>query len=433
MLLSGDCPISSSASGKIGIPVLLRTSSSKLAFYSPTIMVYFPDMSYWCYLITGLAIVFMFIEMLLLTFHLIGILYAKLFMFRKPTNVLRDELPGISILKPLCGTDVNLPSNLESYFQLDYPRYELLICIQDEGDPAIKVVEPLMEKYPHIDARLFLGGSKVGINPKVNNMLPGYKVSKYDIIMISDSGISISPTTLTEMVTRMTPKVGMVHGLPFVHDRAGFSSTLDKVYFGGAHARMYITACVAGVNCVSGMLNIIRKSILEEAGGMSQFAKYISEDYYMGIATFKSGYVQRLSPFPAMQNSGSSSLKSFRKRMVRWTMVRISTVPTTLILEPLTECLVLGVAASWAASYLFSWDPIIFFICHILQWFALDYMQLKVLQRGPLNFTKVDYALAWLYREVMTIFYFWEGAFSQNVTWRTGTYRLRWGGYLEEC
>ncbi|XP_054764531.2 ceramide glucosyltransferase-B-like [Lytechinus pictus] len=354
-------------------------------------------------------------------------------MYHKPSNVLREEMPGVSILKPLCGVDANLPSNLESYFQLSYPRFELLICIQDEDDEAIKVVTPLVEKYPHVDATVFIGGSEFGINPKVKNMLPGYKASKYDIIMISDSRISVSPDTLTNMVSRMSPNVGMVHGLPFVHDKAGFSSTLDKVYFGGAHARMYISACVFGVNCVSGMLNIVRKSILEEAGGLKEFAKYISEDYYMGIAVFKSGFKQRLSLFPAMQNSGCCTLNSFRKRMVRWTMVRISTVPLTIIMEPITECLMLGVAVSWALYYLVSWDPCIAFICHTLVWFILDYFQLKVLQRGPLNFTKVDYALAWFYREIMTIFFFLEGAVSQTVRWRTGTYRLRWGGYLEAC
>ena len=36
---------------------------------------------------------------------------------------------------------------------------------------------------------LKIGATTGGVNPKINNMLQGYKVAKYDLIWINDSGL----------------------------------------------------------------------------------------------------------------------------------------------------------------------------------------------------------------------------------------------------
>lgn len=97
-------------------------------------------------------------------------------------------------------------------------QYEILLCVQDQDDPAVDVCKKLLGKYPNVDARLFigetclyhtvcsgfqsvcllltshagprsLGGKKVGINPKINNLMPGYEGARYGLVWICDSGI----------------------------------------------------------------------------------------------------------------------------------------------------------------------------------------------------------------------------------------------------
>lgn len=145
--------------------------------------------------------------------HVTAILNAKLNLHKKPVIPSHDPqspppgstviavdsplLPPVSVIKPLVGVDPYLASNLDSFFCMQYPVFELLFCVNDNRDSALEVVRKLMAKYPAVDAKVFVGGSKVGTNPKINNMQPGYEAAAYDLILISDSGIKSKHHPLT--------------------------------------------------------------------------------------------------------------------------------------------------------------------------------------------------------------------------------------------
>ncbi|KAK7880820.1 hypothetical protein WMY93_032533 [Mugilogobius chulae] len=211
--------------------------------------------------------------------------------------------------------------------------------------------------------------------------MPGYESAKYGLVWVCDSGIRVKPDTLTDMTNQMTEKVGLVHGLPYVADRQGFAATLEQVYFGTSHPRSYISANVTGIKCVTGMSCLMRKDVLDQAGGLVAFAQYIAEDYFMAKAIADRGWKFSMATQVAMQNSGSYSIAQFQSRMIRWTKLRINMLPGT-VLEPVSECFLASLIIGWAAHYVFRWDMMVFFMCHCLAWFIFDYIQLTGVQGG---------------------------------------------------
>lgn len=365
--------------------------------------------------------------------HILAISYAKWKLHKKVKKwPMEVPLPGVSILKPLLGVDPNLYSNLETFFTQDYPTYELLFCVEDESDPATMLVKKLMEKYPQVDAKLFTGGEPVGVNPKINNLSPGYDAAKYELLMISDSGIRVRDDTLLDMVNHMTDNVALVHQMPFTYDREGFPAALEKIYFGTFQARIYLAADLLGITCHTGMSSLFRKSVLDEVGGLKAFSIYLAEDFFLSKALTDRGWKTTISSHPALQNSGYCRIDSFQERLTRWSKLRLAMVPTTIIFEPLSECIILGIFTSWAVQFLFDWDPIIFVLLHMLVWFLLDWLMLSIVQNSSLPFNKLEFLIGWIISEVtgpaMIVRALWDPA----VRWRSRTFRLKWGGVAEE-
>lgn len=280
-------------------------------------------------------------------------------------------------------------------------------------------------------SKIFFGGENVSVNPKINNMHPGYQAAHYEYLMISDSGIRMQIDTLSDMVSHMTDTVGLVHQMPFTWDRPGISATLEKVHFGTSHARMYLFANFIGINCATGMSVLMRKDILEDEGGLKAFGKYLAEDYFMAQAVLDRGFQTVICSRPALQNTGEGSLQVFHHRITRWTKLRAAMIPVTTVLEPFSECLLLGILSSWAVFYLLHWNPLAFFFVHVLIWFLMDWILIRVIQNGSLPFNKVEFLAMWIYHEVTTPLSFLVAYAQPEIQWRSKRFKLNWGGTVE--
>ena len=73
---------------------------------------------------------------------------------RREERAAADFLPPVSVLKPLHGTEPGMERNLETFFEQDYPEFELLFCARHETDEGLQLARRVGARYPHVDARL---------------------------------------------------------------------------------------------------------------------------------------------------------------------------------------------------------------------------------------------------------------------------------------
>lgn len=66
------------------------------------------------------------------------------------------------------------------------------------------------------------------------------------------------------------------------------------------------------------MSALMRKSVLDEVGGLKTFGCYLAEDFFIAKSFTDRGWKICISSQPAMQNSGMCDVTSFQARLTRY-------------------------------------------------------------------------------------------------------------------
>jgi len=269
--------------------------------------------------------------------------------------------PPLTLLKPLHGAEPGLEANLETFFQQDYPTYEILFCTRSPDDPGLAIAKRVAARYPSIPAKfLFTNGHPDYINAKAASMEVMEAAASHDILVISDSDVRVTPDYLRAVVLPFEdPHVGGMtcpyRGVAISGDgsRAGLWARLEAV---GMSVEMTAGVLAArrmeGMQFVLGPTMAFRRATVRKIGGFKVTADYCADDFVLGNETYKSGETVVLSHHAIDHIVINSNFSDSIKHQVRWMKSTRFSRPAGHFGTVLTFSMPFGILALAAASSL---------------------------------------------------------------------------------
>lgn len=337
---------------------------------------------------------------------------------------LRTATP-ISVLKPLAGVDDGLEENLRSFFEQDYPEFEILFAVRSPEDAAIAVVERLRVRYPAIPAHLIVTGEPPYPNAKVYSLDRMLRAARFDLLVMADSDIRVTRQMLSTLAAEFQdPKLGLAT-CPYraVPGRSAWNILeaigLNTEFLSG----VLVARMIDGVKFALGPTIAARRSTLQGIGGLEAVKDYLAEDFVLGKLTAERGDGVILSSYIIEHRIGAQPFRANLKHRLRWCrstrrsrprgyigQVFTNPLPLALLLcaaKPqwwpvLAAAVVLRAAAGWATA-----------------WYVLrDRLTVRLWWLAPVQ-------------DVLSFLVWTAGFFGNTILWRGRKYYLLSDGRFE--
>ncbi len=382
------------------------------------------------------------LEMWLLAIASIGLFSSTVFLalvaiaavrFRRERQAVPprvDVWPRVSLLKPLCGLEPNLEANLESFFQQDYPAYEIVFGTHDASDPALETVRSLQKRYPEVPVQIVCSGAPQWPSAKICSLEKMYAVAVSEYVVISDSDVHVEPHYIREVLKPLLcPAVGLVTCLYRGVPSGGPWSLLEAL---GMSVEMTSGVVVAnmmeGMRFALGPTMATRREVLDAVGGFASLADYCADDYVLGDKVHGLGKTVVLSHHVIDHIVVSRAFRPSMLHQVRWMKSTRFSRRLGHIGSGLTFAVPFGlIGLSWGLLT-HHWVIGLVFLAGSI----LNRMLLALISGWMVVHDQLSLRYCWLYpvRDLMG-FGFWCASFlGSTIVWRGQRYRLLPGGRM---
>ena len=267
-----------------------------------------------------------------------------------------------------------------------------------------------------------------------------YNSTNAELIWIVDSNITVLRDCLSNAVALMDdPRVGLVHHVPVAVELGTLGAFLDGAFLSCSHFRLYtFINSVKVASCIIGKSTMFRKQDLDQFGGISTYAKFLSEDNAIGVDLWNMNRRHVVGQDLAYQSIGNVSLHDFFERRIRWIRVRkhsLKGVVLATYYEPFTECLVSSIVGSLSFNYFFGVNISSFVTIHWVCWFLVDMIIASVAYRQAFaqklsKWFPIYFAGSWLLREVIALPAYLWAMNGNTIVWRGHVYILNSNGTI---
>ncbi|HET7104885.1 MAG TPA: glycosyltransferase, partial [Terracidiphilus sp.] len=229
--------------------------------------------------------------------------------------------PPLTLLKPLHGAEPELEANLTSFFEQDYPRYEILFCARTADDAGLEIARTVAARYPQVPARFLWTGEPQYINAKVASLELMEAAASHGILVISDSDVRVTPDYLRAVALPFANAQvgGMCCPYRGVAAGGGLWARLEAV---GMSVEMTAGVLVArmmeGMQFTLGPTMAFRRDTVRAMGGFKVTADYCADDFVLGNETWKLGQKVVLSHFAIEHMVINTRFAESMKHQVRW-------------------------------------------------------------------------------------------------------------------
>jgi ceramide glucosyltransferase len=339
--------------------------------------------------------------------------------------------PALSLLKPLHGAEPGLEAHLATFFNQDYPQYEILFCTRTPDDPGLAIARRVAMRFPQVPVKFLSTGEPPYINAKVRSMELMEGAAAYEILVISDSDVRVTPDYLRAVAAPFQDaRVGGIT-CPYrgVAAEGGLWARLEAV---GMSVEMTSGVLVArmmeGMQFTLGPTMAFRRETIRRMGGFRVTADYCADDFVLGNETYKLGQAIVLSHHAIDHMVINSSLAQSLKHQVRWMKSTRFSRPKGHFGTALTFSMpfgVLGLIAGIASHH-------VAVGIGLLAWAIASRLALSIAVGNWVVGDRDWFNLLVLYpiRDLMG-FCFWAASyFSSKILWRGRIFQLLPGGKM---